>query len=378
MKTSKSRTYLYLMIVVAGLACIGSWALGQVRGTRDRSEVAKITEHVKPVCVGRYLVDVPAQAEISLSRGMLGGFEVSTREEGEAEFRERIATREIDLKKNGADADSAHSGSLIESRELHIPNMVARTFVFGRTRSHGFEGNRRVRSEYVSVETHAHMGGLSLLLSMQYADDTDVRLSEALLARVKIRGKDEIPAAPGFCVSRAVFTEPLPTHNSEDLVMRLGLPGHPDLRLTLFSIAGAKAGAGILSRTAEADAGTSADVMLRVTTLRVGKRHINGREGEEVLERVREYNFVSTYGFNWEARGIEGYPLKPYLSLELQTGIGERPGAKPVDSSLHEDALLQLWDSIASSIRPRQAVASPTLAARADQPAPIAQQQPAH
>lgn len=310
-----------------------------------------MTENVKTVCVGRYLVDVPAQAEVSLSGGMLGGFDVSTREEGETAFRERIAAREAELKTSVA---PDRSGGLIESRELRIPNMLARTFVFGRSRSHGFDGERKVTSEYASVETHGHMLGLSFLLSMQYGDDADVRLAEALLARIQIREKDEIPTVPGFCVSRAVFAEPLPTHNSEHLVMHLGLPGHPDLALALFSVAGAKSGVGILSRTAEVDAATSAEELLRVTKLRAGKRSINGLEGEEVLEKVREYNFATTYGFNWETRGLDEDPLKPYLSLELQTGIGERPGSKPVDTSLHEDALLALWDSIASSIRVRK------------------------
>lgn len=319
-----------------------------------------MTETVKTVCVGRYLVDVPVQSEVSLPGAMLGGFDVSTREEGEAESRARIAARAAELKPS---VDLNRSGGLIESRELRIPNMLARTFVFGRTRSQGFDGERKVTSEYASVETHAHMRGLSFLPSMQYGDDTDVRLPEALLARVQIREKDEMPTVPGFCVSRAVFAEPLPTHNSEHLVMHLGLPGHPDLALALFSFAGAKSGPGILSRTAEVDAATSADELLRVTKLRAGKRSINGLEGEEVLERVREYNFATTYGFNWETRGLDADPLKPYLSLELQTGSGERPGAKPVDTSLHEDALLSLWDSIASSIRVRKDEPPPPSAA---------------
>lgn len=309
-----------------------------------------MTENLKTVCVGRYLVDVPAQAEVSLSGGMLGGFEISTREEEEATFRERLAVREAELKAGSGSA----SGGVIETRELRIPHMIGRTLIFGRTRSHGFEGDRRVTSEYASVETHAHLAGLSFVLAMQYGDDADVKLSEMLLSRIQVRDKDEIPTVPGFCVSRAVFAEPLPSHKNEHLVMHLGLPGHPDVALALFSIAGAKSGSGILSRTADVDASASAEELLRVTKLRAGKRNINGLDGEEVLERVREFNFATTYGFNWETRGFEQDPLQPYLSLELQTGIGERPGGKPVDTSLHEDALLSLWDSIASSIRIRK------------------------
>jgi hypothetical protein len=317
---------------------------------RDRSEVAKMTENVKTVCVGRYLVDVPAQAEVSLSGGMLGGFDVSAREESETGFQTRLLARETELQTAG----------MIETHHLHIPNMIARTLVFGRTRSHGFQGERRIESEYVSVETHAHMGGMSFLLSMQYADDADIRLSETLLARLQIRAEDDIPTVPGFCMWRAIFVEPLPTHNNEHLVMNLGLPGHPDVAMALFSLAGAKSGSGILSRTAELEAGTSADELLRVTKLRGGRRSVNGLDGEEILERVREYNFATTYGFNWETRGMEDDPLRPYLSLELQSGISERPGGKPVDTSLHEDALLALWDSIASSIRLRKSGPPPS------------------
>jgi hypothetical protein len=51
--------------------------------------------------------------------------------------------------------------------------------------------------------------------------------------------------------------------------------------------------------------------------------------------------------------GIEGDLLLPYLSLELQTAKSATPGGTPVDTILHEDALLALWDRIASSIRLR-------------------------
>lgn len=40
---------------------MGNWAVGRARSTRERSEVAKLTGKMKPVCVGRFLVDVPTQ-----------------------------------------------------------------------------------------------------------------------------------------------------------------------------------------------------------------------------------------------------------------------------------------------------------------------------
>jgi hypothetical protein len=107
-----------------------------------------------------------------------------------------------------------------------------------------------------------------------------------------------------------------------------------------------------------------------MTKLREGQRSINGIDGEEVLLRAREYNFTTTYGFNWEAHGKTNDPSMPFLSLELLTGINERPGGKPVDTSLHEDALLELWNSIASSIRLRKGGPPPRSAAPPDPSGP--------
>ena len=319
-----------------------------------------MTEKTKTVCVGRYLVDVPVEAEISLSHERLNGFGIESDELSETAFRERLAAREAEIETRGAAAGSAGPGGMIEMRELRIPGMVGKTMVYGRTRSYGFEGERRVDSEYFSVETHAYAEGVGFILSMEYADEADVNASAALLAQLRLRGKDEIPAVPGFCTSRAMFAEPLPAHKAENVVMHLGLPGHPDVAVALVSVPGGGADPGLIARVAHTDATAGADEMLRVTKLRSDKRNINGLDGEEVVERIRELNFTTTYSFNWETPGAANDPLQPYLSLELQAGIGDRPGSKPAGASLHEDALLALWDRIASSIRLRKSGPPPS------------------
>jgi hypothetical protein len=319
---------------------------------RDRSEVAKMTEKRKTVCVGRYLVDVPVQAEVSLSGGMIDGFDIEAIEESEEDFHKRIAEREAEF--GSHHADNGNAGGMVEARDLRVPGMVGRTFIFDRSRGYLMEGDRRVDMESVSVEAHAHMGGFSFLLSATSTEESAASAAEALFARLRLRGVDEIPAAPGFCVGHGVFVEPLPAHKNEHMMMHLGLPGHPDLAMVLFSIVGGRSEPGLLTRVAHTDATSSADELLRVSKLRSDKRSINGLDGEEVVERVREYNFTTGYAFNWEANGVTDDVLRPYLSLEMQTGVSERPGGKPTDTSLHEDALMALWDSVASSIRLRK------------------------
>jgi hypothetical protein len=352
MMRTKIRRWREFIVLLAALACAGSWAASQVRSMRDRSEVAQMTEKMKTVCVGRYLVDVPAQAEVSFSDAILDGFSVDTVEENDTEFRERLAVREAEITARGPATDG--SGGMVEARDLRIPEMTGRTFIYGRNRGHWLEDGRRIDDEWVAIEIHAHTRGITVSLSTKFGDEGTAASAEALLARLQVRGKDEVPAPAGFCIWRAVFVEPLPTHKGEHTVMHVGLPGHPDVGITLASIAGGNPETSLLTRVAQAEASTGADVLLRMNKLRERKRSINGVEGEEVLVRAREFNFTTTYGFSWDAPGAKDDLLQPYLSLELQTGMSERSGGKPTDTSLHEDALLSLWDSIASSIRLRK------------------------
>ncbi|MGO4476931.1 T6SS immunity protein Tli4 family protein [Massilia sp. 2TAF26] len=347
------RRWLYVVISLMALGSMGSWAFSEARSMRDRSEVAHMTEKMKTVCVGRYVVDVPAQAEVSVSGSILDGFELVTVEESETAFRRRVAAREAAIEASQADPATNTEGGMVEAHDLRNAGMVGRTFLYGRSRGYLMKGDRRVYSESVSVDSHAHIGGVSVSLSADTTQESRVAEAEALLARIRRRGDDEVSSLPGFCVERAVFVDPLPVHSGEHIVMHLDLPEYPDLELSLASIAGARPGPGLLARIAETDARTTPDMMLRMTKLREGKRKINGVDGEEALLRAREYNLIKTYGFNWEAHGTPDDPALPYLSLELRTGISARPGGKPADTSLHEDALLALWDRIASSIRLR-------------------------
>ncbi len=336
-----------------------------------------MTANLKTLCVGRYLIDVPAKSEVSYSGSMLNGFDIVTNMETEAAFRKRVKEREAALAAHRGNANCSPEGGMETARDLRIPGMLGRTIIYGRSRGYLMEGERRVDLESVSVEVHTHMNGLSFSLAAQSTDEASADEAEALLARLRLRRDEDMPTLAGFCVPGAIFADPLPAHKNEHLVMHLGLADHPDLSFQLTSLAGARTGPGLLTRVAKADATTSAEDLLRMTALRKGKRSINGIDGEELLLRAREFNLATTYGFNWEAPGAVDDPALPLLSMELRTGISERAGGKPVDTSLHEDALLNLWDSIASSIRPKPATANPPPVQRADHPARLAQHQPA-
>ena len=307
----------------------------------------------KTLCVGRLLIDVPRQAATRFSGEMIQGFEIVTVAETEQEFSDRVLARESEIA--ARPIGGKVPGGLVDVSDLHVAGMVGRILLYGRDHSYGFENGRRVESEWVSVEAHAHSGGLSFTLSKTYSSEIDAQAAGELLARLRVRGENEIPTEPGFCIGRALFAEPLPKHDTAQITLHLGLPGHPDTGLFLVSVPGRGPGDALLERIARIDADASMDELMRVTKLRSGKRTINGFDGDEEIERVREINHTTGYSFMREVRGLADDLTRPFLSLSMETGTNPRPGGKPVGSSLHEDAALALWDAISSSIRLREA-----------------------
>jgi hypothetical protein len=340
-------------LLFAAFGWAATLAASQVRSIRDVSSVEKLTGKTKTVCVGRYLVDVPVQAQISMSHERIAGFGIETFVENEAEFRARISAREAEIAKRGTDESGSNDSGMIEAYDLGIPGLAGRAFVFGRSRGYVMEGDRRVDMESVSVKVHTHMRDLSFSLTDESTREDSVMKAEALLARLQPFGDTEIPTAPGFCVARAFFAEPLPPHKSEHIAMHIGFLDHPDVMLSFASMPGGGSRHSLLTRFADMDRDASVDELVRVTKLRIGPRTINGISGEEVLERTREFNLASTYGFIWETAGVPDDLLHPFLTLELHGGVSPNSGGTPVDTTLHQDAVLTLWDRISTSIRLR-------------------------
>lgn len=339
------------IVLFFGLTWAGIWAADQVRSMRDRSVVAELKRKMRTICVGRLLIDIPAEAQVNLPDARIGGFEVETIKESDAEFQKRVLLRQNDINDRSPAFDG--TGGMVKARELHADGVVGRIFAFGVNRDYTMNGDRKVTIEYFSVEAHGRSNGLSVILSADYADESMVGLAEALLTRFRPRGESEIPAELGFCVASAIFVEPSAPHKNENITMFVALPRYPDVGIALFSIANAKPGPTLLARVADIDAAADVEEVLRTTKLRSAGRAINGMAGEELAERFREPNFTTGYSLQWETRGIQGDLLRPYLSLEMQAGASPKAGSAPVDARLHKDAVLALWDSVSSSIRVR-------------------------
>lgn len=351
MKRPSTIQYAMLAAIVACLLGFASW-WGEVSwAVQDKNKVAKITANMKTMCIGRFLIDLPAEAEVTIDRGFVSGFDLSTvADENEDDFQSRLKKVEAGI----IDARTQDKRPSLESATtLNFGQSHGKVWVYNRQRTSIPKGDHKIEIEDVSVRGMVRFPGLSLTASADGLPASSGKRLAEFLKQVRPLELGEIPTEPGFCIEHAIVRDPYEHRNSESVALVAGLPGHPDIRIAFSSMAGTAAVAGLLERNAAAAEREPFFLRLAFTTLREGKRITHGVYGEEVALRVRESNSTSGYSFQWEAPGKRSDIHAPLLTLELDAGTSAVNGGKPVQSSLSEDALTDLWERIASSIRPR-------------------------
>ncbi|OON63191.1 hypothetical protein B0920_07245 [Massilia sp. KIM] len=322
---------------------------------------------MKTVCVGRFLIDLPAEAQVDVSQGYTGGFHfTSSADETEEEFADRLRALEEEVL-----ASPSEDGrpALQLRRALSFDGAHGELFVYNRRRGETVVDDKVVEIEDVSVRAMLRFPGVSVSASADHmALDAGERL-ERLLRKTRPTGTDEIPAEKGFCIDHVMVGEPIEDADTEKVVMFAGLPDHPDVNIVLSSMAGTEPAPGLLARRARTKERLPVFVQLATTSLFERARSINGLAGEEVGLRVREPNFTTGYSFQWE-KPVEGNEVTtPLLNLEFESGTNPVSGGKPVQSTLSEEAMLELWERISGSLRVRPAAAGKATAAS---PVPVA------
>lgn len=348
--------------VLAGLVFVGvaaTWAVGQVLEQREEArqhiqEVGRMTEKIKTVCVGRFLIDMPDEARVDLPRASVAGFDISAFDESTDEFHARLAQREAEIKSKPDRFGGNKNLELV--REVITENgLTGKIFVHSRTVNEGTAGNgleiEQYRYEGIAVEALVHGAGVSIDLGSDFYFPDRVEDLSRLVAQLVPNPQNKIPAEPGFCLDQAYIRDPLKADQGEQVTMFANLPSHPDIDFLLILAAGIDPDVdGLLKRGTASEDRLSMVEKLRVTRLRAERREIRGLSGEELVRRVVEENDAQVYTFRWEVNGTKDDVSTPHLVFSMTTG---RSNDGPVPTSISEDAALGLWDKISSSIRVR-------------------------
>jgi hypothetical protein len=298
------------------------------------------------VPVGRFLIDIPEEATISWGRQ---GYE----EPGS--FIQTFEAPTPNLVKEAMEYDAKKyrkphidGGSQLESIvDGHIPNCW---FMF-------FWDSELVKDNYIEVKGYFWKGGQGFVFRNNAVfTPQGMRERADLLERyflmVQMRSPQEIPTEPGFCFKNAYFQGGPKPDPTENIAMHVNLPSHPDVCVrfcTDVEYSASQTNPKLLDRTALTLAEDAVNRLSGIRRLRARDRTVGPYHGQELLERIREYNGTVGYSFMWECLGRPKSATHPNLMLEMMTGYGE----PPVASSLNRKEAMALWDAMVDSIRYR-------------------------
>ena len=318
---------------------------------QDEQGAARISANMKTVCVGRFLVDLPKEAHVELDRASVDGFQVTAFPESRADFESRLARREAEIKAKPDRLGGNRNLELLQ--DVVTDHFKGKLFLHGRTVTEGTASNgleiEHYQYEGIALDAMVHQAGTSIDLTASDYNRNGLDNLARLVAQIEPKPENTVPASAGYCVDHAFLRDPLDAEQHESIMMFAYLPSHPDVRFMLILAAGIKpAEASLLQRDAMAEAQLPVMQKMRLTKLRAGERTIGGLSGDEVLRSVAEENGANVHNFWWEVKGTETDVLLPHLVFKMDTGQGDKG---PVPSSLSDNAALELWDTISSSIR---------------------------
>jgi hypothetical protein len=322
------------------------------RKNEDKEITRKMTDKMMTVCVGRFLIDLPESAEVSFSPARVAGVTVVV-EPGytEAQYTAELGQREKVLSQQKNEYDRP---SLEKKIQVSALNFQSTILYYGREKPlPKIQFGQKVvgTEERISVDAFGLYN--DFLYTFKAEHFASPRFENQVLELVKkfeARSKHSVPGEPGFCTENGLIHDPIPADNIEAITMFASLKGHPDVAIRLDTSVNYKR---LQESLLERDAKNSVKLENpnSVKTFRRQHRPLNGIDGEEVLDKFKEANGTSAHMFMWAGMGKLRDVLAPKVTLELETGIG-RPG-QPVNSSLSDPAVLELWDKITASIRLR-------------------------
>ncbi|WP_374581585.1 T6SS immunity protein Tli4 family protein [Pseudoduganella sp.] len=326
--------------------------------TSATNRLVGLTEHMRPICVGRFVIDVPESAEVIYGPARLP-VEIWRREGEGVDFDLAVgrAVAESETRRWLGYGPPAEKGSLVGKVMDGFTNN--QKIVFGVGRADG---------AYYNVQSLIKLGD-DLYIQEYQAFGEGHKYQKALTdateiaRRLRRRADEEIPSEPGICLDGAFLHEPH-RYMVEAVSLGIRLKEFEDVRV---SIEMTKKEIRIESdaleprlKAAERDAIASGKGAWydRIRILRKGTRRVGSWDGYEVGARIpAQKEGEEHHEFAYLSQGEPKNPLLPVLDIQMQSGVKGNVIGR-VKPSINDEEALYLWEKFLGSIRPRTVRAS--------------------
>ena len=350
----KWRTALVAVCVLGLVACNWPKHLTQ----REQKMVTELTENLKPRCVGRYVIDMPADAPV-FGGATIDGVDVEAKAMTQKDYEAAM---------------NAHSKALNSTKSrFGFQFLYVDTVVEGVPRSRLFisQGDPDVLSPATRIiEAYKWDRGYQIKMQIEgsdftHPDQTDdpivkqltdkndvpnkARQVVFLLDKVRGRTEDEIPTEPGFCfVGGFLPGKPVV---QENLWMQFVLRDQHDVSFDLDTDSNIRGTTTLLQRGDDINAALSQS---EGRTIRKGPVELPGMRAEEwLMAGLTQLRIPGNY-MTLEANSMIGSAQTPLVGLDMNTGSNSNLLPDSVErASLTEGEAIALWDAVSRTLRPR-------------------------
>ncbi|WP_447777867.1 T6SS immunity protein Tli4 family protein [Variovorax boronicumulans] len=316
--------------------------------------IQPLFEETKTVCFGRFLIDVPATAEVVWGETSVPlGVVVARNAAGKLDS--LVADRETAFKAAVRFPRSKGLSQYIET--VGGPVKGQRTVVG----YEGFDGpDLRIYSYFAMGQDLAQLDATPL----DSKKNSAIGKLNDIAWRLRPRKDDEIPTEPGMCIEHAFLSDSATEGPSKKDLVRIGfrLKEFPDVHLSIqLSPPTPSFGeSNTFKFQMERSKNENPIAYAKQKVLREDRgRKINDwTDGYEALTRTPDEAVSrSHHVFIMDFQGVAGDELKPYADIQLSSGVRGsglgKDGAGSVKPSVTDEEALGIWDKLTSTIRVR-------------------------
>ncbi|CAN7295320.1 T6SS immunity protein Tli4 family protein [Trinickia sp. LjRoot230] len=334
----------------------------QAMTEQEQSTLNVLTTNLKTQCVGRYLIDVPADSAI-FGTSEVNGVTIESQAMSLGDYRKAMEVRSAQLK--NTESRFGHRFLYVDSDIEGIPE--SRYFMsLGNVNANSdtdrlIEAYRWERGYRIKMQVQAS----DARRSVTFKDDPDVRNDPAmtnapeqsqrviaLLSSARGRPDDEIPTERGTCFQGGFLTGQ--QWDSEKLHANFVLLAHHDVSFNLETNTDVHGTTTLLQRSKDITATIDKDP--QGYAIRKGDVALQGMNAEEWLLGGGTALSIPGFYFTLEANSLGKRDSKPVVMLDFRVGApslltGDFPTIER--ASLDKDEAIDLWDAVSRTLRPR-------------------------
>ena len=302
----------------------------------------------KPVCFGRFIIDVPATAIVVFGR-MTIDFEVG-HFPNEADMADQhIAQQVMKLEEEKFVTRRMNTPDSLYGKIVADSKNGQKTFVGASSDSYRLSSYVPIQKDLFVFESN----------SLPNTEKVRQRIEKAgVFARqLRFRADEEIPTEPGICLEGG-FINLKP--NFENISIGVRLAELPDVHLSISTIKNRdepeeydKLEFRLKMAEQNAIQEGKGELYKRIKFFRRAPRQMGDWIGEEALARMpAEKRSFAAHQFQFYAMGAADDIFRPAADVQLDTGVsGNATKAKP--PSVTDEEAVALWDRLTGSIRAR-------------------------